>query len=71
MKFCQRVAIFLFIAMCSFAQSTPVPVYAESFRQGSTRVIEEQFEAKLTPQDANLSRAYQRLALEPIVTRFP
>ena len=37
--------------MCSFAQSTPVPVYAESFRQGSTRVIEERFEAKLTPQD--------------------
>ncbi|MFZ0291297.1 MAG: hypothetical protein WBW98_17815 [Candidatus Sulfotelmatobacter sp.] len=51
MKFCQRVAIFLGIAMCSFAQSTPVPVYAESFRQGSTRVIEERFEAKLTPQD--------------------
>jgi len=31
------------------AQSTPV--YAESFRQGSTRIAEESFEAKLTSQE--------------------
>lgn len=35
------------------AQSpTPTTVYSESFRQGATQVVEESFEAKLTPQDA-------------------
>ena len=34
------------------AQSTDAAVYAESFRQGVTQVVEESFEAKLTPQDA-------------------
>jgi hypothetical protein len=33
------------------AQSTTPTLYAESFRQGPTRVIEETFEAKLTPQN--------------------
>jgi hypothetical protein len=33
------------------AQSTTTEVYAESFRQGSTRVVEDSFEVKLTPQD--------------------
>jgi hypothetical protein len=33
------------------AQSTPDPVYVESFRQSSTRIVEESFEAKLTPQN--------------------
>jgi hypothetical protein len=32
-------------------QSAPAIIYAESFRQGSTRIIDEQFEVKLTPQD--------------------
>jgi hypothetical protein len=34
-------------------QSAPSPtyVYAESFRQGTTRVIEDKFEIKLTPQN--------------------
>lgn len=30
----------------------PVSLYAESFRQGSTHIIEDHFEAKLTPQDS-------------------
>jgi hypothetical protein len=30
----------------------PVTIYAESFRQGATRIVEDHFEAKLTPQDA-------------------
>ena len=39
-------------AMRMAAQSTAPTVYIESFRQGATRVVEESFEAKLTPQDA-------------------
>jgi hypothetical protein len=35
-----------------FAQSTPAPIYAESFRQTSTRIVEERFEVKLTPKDS-------------------
>src|SRR5882672_3608423 len=34
------------------AQSTATSVYAESFRQGATRVTEGIFEAKLTPQNS-------------------
>jgi hypothetical protein len=34
------------------AQSPSPTAYAESFRQGTTRIVEESFEAKLTPQDA-------------------
>jgi hypothetical protein len=34
------------------AQSTAPSVYAESFRQGSTQVMEETFEAKLAPQNS-------------------
>lgn len=30
---------------------TPPPIYAESFRQGPTRISEDQFEVKLTPQE--------------------
>jgi hypothetical protein len=34
--------------------SAPAPViYAESFRQGATRITEESFETKLTPENAN------------------
>jgi hypothetical protein len=33
------------------AQSSAPVFYAESFRQGSTHVIEEKFDLKLTPQD--------------------
>jgi hypothetical protein len=38
-------------AMPLAAQSAGAEVYAESFRKGSTHVIEESFEVKLTPQD--------------------
>jgi hypothetical protein len=44
-------SIFLCLAMRLVAQSAPAPVYAESFRQGATHVVEESFEAKLTPQN--------------------
>jgi len=44
--------IILCVAMRLAAQSTAPPVYAESFRQGTTRVVEASFEVKLTPQDS-------------------
>lgn len=46
------VAIVLCVAMHLAAQSPPTTVYTESFRQGATHVVEDSFEAKLTPQDA-------------------
>lgn len=46
------VAITLCAAMRLSAQSPATTVYAESFRQGATQIVEESFEAKLTPQDA-------------------
>ena len=33
------------------AQTTPTILYAESFRQGSTQIIEQTFEAKLDPKN--------------------
>ena len=46
------VPIVLSAALRLAAQS-PVPtVYAESFRRGAGHVVEESFEARLTPQDA-------------------
>jgi len=51
--------IFLAALSCCFfvtpflaSQVTPSTIYAESFRQGSTRVTEESFEAKLDPRNA-------------------
>jgi len=35
------------------AQGTQPAIYAESFRKGSTRIAEESFEVKLTPQNAS------------------
>jgi hypothetical protein len=49
MKVRLLVPAVLCVAMPLAAQSTTTPVYAESFRQGSTRVVEESFEARLTP----------------------
>jgi len=46
------VLITLCVAAYLAAQSATATVYAESFRQGATQVVEESFEAKLTPQDA-------------------
>ena len=45
-------AVVLCVAMRLAAQSPPTTVYTESFRQGATHVLEDGFEAKLTPQDA-------------------
>jgi hypothetical protein len=36
----------------SLGQSVSPTIYAESFRQGSTRITEEAFDAKLTPDNA-------------------
>jgi hypothetical protein len=46
-----KVAV-LFAATHLAAQSAPAPIYSESFRQGSTHIVEEHFEVKLTPQDS-------------------
>jgi hypothetical protein len=43
--------IILSLAMHLTAQSPAPTVYAESFRQGAGHIIEESFEARLTPQD--------------------
>lgn len=49
MKFLYRLGVFLGAASC-FAQS-PTPLYVESFRQGSTQIVEQNFDVKLTPHD--------------------
>ncbi|MGB8581770.1 MAG: hypothetical protein WCD47_13175 [Candidatus Sulfotelmatobacter sp.] len=46
------VPLMLCVAMRLCAQAASAPIYAESFRQGSTRIIEERFEVKLTPKDS-------------------
>ena len=43
----------VFIAVPLFGQNSPPTVYAESFRQGSTRITEEGFDLKLTPENAS------------------
>ena len=56
------------------AQQPPAVLYAESFRQGATHIIEDHFEAKLTSQDSSYrerikdSRGVDRYAfsLEPV-----
>jgi hypothetical protein len=45
------ILIVLGMAIHLAAQSTAAEVYAESFRQGSTRVSEESFEARLSPEN--------------------
>jgi hypothetical protein len=50
-----RMILLLLLILCAAlrlaAQSPPAPVYAESFRQGATHVVEQTFEASLTPQN--------------------
>ena len=53
MKFRLLIPIVLCAGVRLSAQSPPTPIYAESFRQGSTRIIEERFEVKLTPKDSS------------------
>ncbi|MFY9792249.1 MAG: hypothetical protein WAJ99_13765 [Candidatus Sulfotelmatobacter sp.] len=52
MKFKFLIPFILCVAMRLCAQAASPPIYAESFRQGSTRIIEERFEVKLTPKDS-------------------
>ena len=57
------------------AQQAPAVFYAESFRQGATHIIEDDFEAKLTSQDSSYrerikdSRGTDRyvFSIEPVV----
>jgi hypothetical protein len=56
-RFHKKTLLLLLIGLCvamRLAAQSPAAttVYTESFRQGATRVVEESFEAKLTPQDA-------------------
>ena len=46
------VPFVLCVAMQLCAQAASAPIYAESFRQGPTRIVEERFEVKLTPEDS-------------------
>jgi hypothetical protein len=50
----KRIALSIFalalLAVAVVAQNAPT-IYAESFRKGSTEIIEDKFEAKLTPSD--------------------
>jgi hypothetical protein len=52
MKVRRLLPIFLCVAIRLAAQSATAAVYTESFRQGATHVVEESFEARLTPQNA-------------------
>jgi hypothetical protein len=51
MKRLLPVPIILSFAAPLAAQSAPASVYAESFRQATTRVVEENFEVKVSPQN--------------------
>ena len=57
LHWCLPQMMFALVVCCVFtiatamAQSAPT-IYAESFRKGTTRVTEETFQAKLTPQNA-------------------
>ena len=42
----------LLSVILAYAQAAPPTIYAESFRKGATRITEESFVAKLTPQNA-------------------
>ncbi len=42
---------FLLFCIALLAQSAAAPIYAESFRQGGTRVTEDHFDLQLTPQN--------------------
>jgi hypothetical protein len=52
MKFRFLIPLILCLTMRLCAQAAPGSIYAESFRQGSTRIVEERFEVKLTPKDS-------------------
>jgi len=53
MKLRLLIPMLLCAAVRLSAQSPPTPMYTESFRQGSTRILEERFEVKLTPKDSS------------------
>jgi len=50
------------MAMPLAAQSAAPEVYLQSFRQGSTRVVEDSFDIKLTPQDPLFRQRVKDLA---------
>lgn len=60
--------VLLWLAMPLAAQSTDAAVYAESFRQGVTQVVEESFEAKLTRKMRFIANA-SKIRAAPTATR--
>ncbi|HEY1659587.1 MAG TPA: hypothetical protein VGG14_14630 [Candidatus Sulfotelmatobacter sp.] len=57
MKLYWLIPAFCLLTTSISTQAGPAPtyVYAESFRQGTTRIIEDKFELKLTPHDRTFS----------------
>ncbi len=57
MKLHWLIPVFCLLLVALSAQSAPPPtyIYAESFRHGTTRIIEDKFELKLTPQNRTFS----------------
>lgn len=51
MKMAGTLPLVLLLAAPLAAQSAPAPLFAESFRHGSTLILEQSFEVKLTPQE--------------------
>jgi hypothetical protein len=55
-SFASPLPSLLFIGLSALSlraqQAAPAVIYAESFRQGTTHIVEDHFEAKLTPQDS-------------------
>jgi hypothetical protein len=62
MKPAQLFLMIVCMAMPLAAQSAATEVYAQSFRQGSTRVVEDSFDIKLTQQDAIFRQRIKDLA---------
>ncbi|HEY6372152.1 MAG TPA: hypothetical protein VIX37_16370 [Candidatus Sulfotelmatobacter sp.] len=47
------ILAWVIITVPLFGQNIPLTIYAESFRHGSTRITEEGFDLKLTPEHAS------------------
>ena len=49
----QKIFMLALLAGIAAAQNSPPTVYAESFRKGPTRITEDKFEIKLTPDNSS------------------
>jgi len=50
-KFARLLAVVVLLNLPFLAQSASPTIYAESFRKGATRIIEESFDVKLNPEN--------------------